>query len=311
MISRLQTIAVAVAMFALPLIAQAFSIRPATLDVQAKAGQPASTKFAIINSTNQTQTYYLSSIAFAVKDDSDTPVFDAQNENGTASWLQFSSPSVTVPDNGQSEVTVLVDPTNGTPPGEYYVAALVSATPAPVVSTINGASVQADIAELIFVDVGGTNQVKIGLLDFSVQGGSTLRSGLWGSYTYRLQNQGTVHVVPQGMISVHDLFGQTIAEAAANPNQSRILPGTTRVFEGNLAVAPPQTFLQAVQAEATHFALGPVTLQLTLMPGLVANQPLQSSLRLWIFPWQLIVVIVLGVAVLYGLMKMLMRSRKT
>lgn len=305
---RLASVVAAAVLFLAPAAAFAFSVRPSLLDVQANPGSSARALFTVLNPNPAAQTYFLSSMAFAPRDESGAPVFDPKDSNGVAQWVHFSAPSVSVPGAGKTDVSFSVDVPAGTKPGGYYVAVLVSPAPADVVSVVSGASIEAKVAVLTFVTVGGAGMEKVGLLDFSMAGNQSVRDGLWGTYSYRLQNQGDVHVIPRGTVRVRDAFGQVIAEGPANSANERLMPATTRTFSGFLVADEPKTFWDAVRSEATHFAIGPVTVEINLTPGLVPNQPLVGTIHVWIIPWQLLATVFGGIAVLYGLMKLLMRA---
>lgn len=299
-------------LLAVPCFARAFSVQPSLIDVQVGAGKSIASKITVVNPDLGVQTYFLSAGRFETQDNSGIPVFPSgADAYGEGTWIHFPSSSVTVPAKGKMDVPISIDVPDGTKPGEYDAAVFVSPAPSDVVSSVNGASVQAKVAVLLFIDVGGNGVEKVGLLDFSMTNGAVWQDGLWGMYAFRLQNQGNVHVVPKGSVEIRDVFGRIISEGDANPSGARIVPQATRTFQGIVGSAAPRTFWQAVRLEAAHFALGPVTFRVQLTPGLAPGQPLSSQFRLWILPWQLGLVVLAGVALLYGLMRLLMRSKQT
>ena len=112
-----------------------------------------------------------------------------------------------------------------------------------------------------------------------------------GAFKYRVQNQGNVFVVPDGAVRVHDVFGREVAYGDANAKDGRVLPGTTRLFEG--------TFNQT-----SGVVFGPVTAALEVNYG-EGNEPLVAEFSFWVISWKPLLVIL---AVLIALPLILRRK---
>lgn len=290
-----------------PVGVRAFSVAPGMVDLRIDPGSTGKASIFAINSDAEADTYYVRAVPFGAREDQTGPLFDVEDTAGVVSWVQIPS-TVDVPARGRTEIPVAVRVPAGTKPGGYYVAVLVSTTPAQVVASAGMSPLQANIAALLFVSVGGTGLEKMALLDL-VSEGASLRDGLWGTFTYRLQNQGDVHIVPMGTVRVRDFFGRVIAEGITNEGQLRLMPQNTRVFVGTLPGARTEGFIEAVRMQLKQFALGPVTVELSLTPGLTPETPLGASFQLWILPWQLLISVFGGVVVFYSLLKLLMRRK--
>ncbi len=290
-----------------PLGASAFSISPGTADIRVQPGETEKAEITAINGSSETETYYVRAVPFGTREDQMGPLFGIPDTAGVASWVQVPR-TVVVPANGRTAIPADVRVPVGTKPGGYYAAVLVSASPADTVATAGVSSVQANIAALLFITVGGSGLEKLALLDVKSEG-SALRDGLWGTFSYRLQNQGDVHVIPMGTVRVRDLFGREIASGLANGGGLRLMPQNTRTFSGVLPGVKPDGFVQAVQGQLKQFALGPVTVELSLSPGLTPETSISTSFRLWVVPWQLLVSALGGVAALYGLLKWVLRPK--
>lgn len=293
--------------FLLPMGVSAFSVAPGMVDLRIDSGSTGKASIFAINADAEADTYYVRAVPFGTREDQTGPLFDVEDTVGVVSWVQVPS-TVDVPARGRTEIPVTVRVPAGTKPGGYYVAVLVSTTPAQVVASAGTTPIQANIAALLFLSVGGTGLEKMALLDL-VPEGSVLRDGLWGSFTYRLQNQGDVHIVPTGTVRVQDFFGRVIAEGVVNEGQLRLMPQNTRVFTGTLPGVRAEGFVDAVRMQLKQFALGPITVELSLTPGLTPETPLSASFRLWILPWQLLVSVFGSVIVLYSLLKLLLRRK--
>ncbi len=303
---RFASLFLALFLTVVPAAASAFSVSPGTADLRLEAGQGDTRELVLTNTSPQAETYYLRTVPFQVEEGAAGPVFGGEDPLGVAGWLRVP-PSVRVEAGARETVSVQVAVPPAVPPGGYYAAVLVSPTPSEVVAVAGGAGVQATIAVPFYLAVGGMGVERVGLLSFGPTDGKQVTDGLWGFYEFQLQNQGTVHVVPEGSITVRDVFGRRMAEGPANPKELRIMPGQTRAFSEGLVLERPPTFWDVVKAQGRYFALGPVTVELALEQGPTPEQPVNASYRLWVLPWQLAAVVVGGVAVLYGVLRLLTR----
>ncbi len=270
-----------------------------------EAGGQGKTEVFAINTEAQAQTYYVRAVPFGTRADQTGPVFGITDVAGVVSWVRVPV-SFSVPAHRRTAIPVSVSVPVGTKPGGYYVAILVSNAPGEVVASAGVSPVQANIASLLFLTVGGTGLEKMALLDVAFDG-PAVRDALWGTFQYRLQNQGDVHVMPAGTVRVRDFFGREIAEGAVNEEGLRLMPQNTRTFVAALPGTQPRGFGEAVRMQLAHFALGPAVATLTLTPGPTPETPITASFRFWIIPWQLLLFLFGGVAILYAVLKRLAR----
>lgn len=291
-----------------PFFAQAFSVAPGILDVEVVPGQSSDQKLTLTNEADQSKTLFLRTSDFTVREEDNRPSFGSNLADGASRWIRLPASPVMMPAHTKQEIQVSVAVPAGTKPGGYYAAVFVSDAPSEVVASAGNSSVQATIAALLFVSVNGRGLEKIALVDFT-QNGPIWSDGLWNTYQYRLQNQGDIHVVPQGTVTVRDLFGRPIAVGDANPLGLRVMPASSRVFDGALIGKRPNGFFEIVRAQAQWFALGPITVNLDLKPGLTPQLPIHAEIDLWVIPWQLMLCVIGGIALLYGLLRTLMRPR--
>lgn len=284
-----------------PVAAGAFSVAPGALDVAGDAGTVVQTKMTAINTGDAPETYYFRTVPFTTREDQTGPLFGVADATGAASWVEVPR-MIEVPAYGRKTIPLAVHVPSGTKAGGYYAAILASTSPADVVAAAGAASLQANIATLLFISVGGSGLEKMALLD-AVSTGPAVRDGLWGTFTYRLQNQGNVHVMPAGTVRVQDVFGRPLVEAKLNEEHLRLMPGNTRLFSGTFPEARHTSFVQAVQDQWAHFALGPVRANLFVTPGLTPETPLHTSFLFWVIPWQFILTILVVVGCVYGMAK--------
>lgn len=297
-------ICLAVALW-MPSFANAFAVSPATLDLSASRGETVEQTISVINNGTAEQTYYLGTISFVPDETSGAPRFLSgdSDRSGLAGWIHFPVREVTVPSSTKVDVPFVVTIPADAESGTLYAAVTVSVAPSDVVAS-NGATIEAKTAVLVFMTVEGESIEKAATVDFvSSDGGLVVAHDV--SYAFRVQNQGNVSVVPSAMIVVTDLFGRVVFAKDANPEDGRVLPGTTRTYSGEL-VERPSGFLGAIATQWSLFAIGPMTATLSIDGTDSADSP---AIHYWMFPWQILVTVIGAIVFAWLALRGLARSR--
>lgn len=288
MYRRIATFICAAAALWIPSFVRAFAVSPATLDLSASRGVTVEQTISVINNGAAEQTYYLGTMSFVPDETSGTPQFLSSDDDrsGLAGWIAFPVREVAIPAGTKVDVPFVVTVPDDVASGTYYAAVTVSTAPSEVVAS-NGATIEAKMAVLVFLTVEGETVEKAAVVDFvSPDDGVVVAHEV--SYAFRVQNQGNVAIVPAAEIVVTDALGRVVFTKDANVEDSRVLPGTTRTFSGELA-GRPSGFFSTVRAQWSMFGIGPMTA--TLAIGGV-DDPDGSEIRYWMFPWQLIVTVI-------------------
>ncbi|TAL49869.1 hypothetical protein EPN81_04395 [Patescibacteria group bacterium] len=275
-----------------PLFAKAAAVSPSVIELSSPDGKVINSSFTIFNTRASEQVYFLDLLAFEPNSQDGTPVFtpDTSDQNEFLSWIHFPVREVPVPAQSKVEVPFTVVIPDDEASGSYYGAVTVSTAPSDVVAS-NGATIEAKTAILVFLTVEGETVEKLELLDFSAtQSDASLP---FGTFQYRLQNQGNVHLMPVGEITLTGLFGQTVGVLNANEAQGRILPSSTRTYE--VTFNGDTSWFAAAGYQLRHLAIGPVTVDVTLTYGETGT--LEAQTIVWVMPWQLMSLLVMGILV--------------
>ncbi|MBI4599276.1 hypothetical protein HY734_03730 [Candidatus Uhrbacteria bacterium] len=270
--------------------AQAFAVGPAILELTGSRGETVSSQIRIANTNDAEHTYYLHTRAFEPKEESGTPAFVPSDAGraGLPEWIAFPAGSVTIPAGQSADVSFVIAIPSDVPAGSHYGAIVVSDAPYDVVAT-NGASVQANTAILIFLTVAGETVEQAALLDFTGPKEGQWLSTAAGTFSYRIQNQGNVHVVPTGTVTFRDAFGRVLGTFDANPGKGRVLPRTTRTFETPFGETNKNGFWQTTGNQMRSLTVGPVTAALDVTYG-STPKTIHSEIVFWVVPWQLFMV---------------------
>lgn len=303
--SQLSLLATIVTAFLIPASVFAFALSPSSLELTAKRGETIVSSITILNTQEVDTEYYIGLIGFRSKDDTGTPEFytTETGSNELANWILFENDSFVVPALSASEVPFKVIVPDDVASQSYFAAITISPAPADVVAS-NGAIIEAKTASLVFLTVEGETQEQLVLLDFVSTDNSIDLP--FRTYTYRLQNQGNVHVTPTGSIKLTGVLGQTISTIEANSTEGRVLPGSTRTFE-IIQENPLTSWYETVAFQLSHLAFGPVTATLDL--SYAKEGTIQSSISFWLFPWQFMVTL-LGLLIALMILYQFLRRKR-
>lgn len=257
----------------------AFSITPGIIDFGSPKGETGTAEFLLINTSSQEKTFYFDTQNFSASE-SGSPVFDASSKKDLATWMTLPS-SLDVDANSQSQISFSVSVPDDIPSGSYQAAITISEYPSQVVAA-NGATIEATIALLVFVTVEGENIARFGLLDANADFTDRLVSLPKGEFTYRVQNQGNILLIPSGVFVIRDAFGRALYEQPLNISQGRVLPGTTRTFSEE--TLSPQSWKEFLGMQLRFWSFGPMTGEVWVT---AEGQEEVALFSFWYVPWQL------------------------
>ncbi|MEY2702893.1 MAG: hypothetical protein RLY43_1531, partial [Bacteroidota bacterium] len=172
-------------------------------------------------------------------------------------------------------------------------------------------SIGGKIGVLILLRVSGDIEEKGGLLSFETKDKQRFFSTLPVNFEYKLNNLGGDRVVPNGEIKIKNSFWLTSATLLANKNEGSVLPSSARKFEvvwedelenvknkKEIVESEESGFFSTAGKQLKDFHLGFYTAKLNITWG-ETNQTAKDSFLIFIFPWQLLT-IVLFILIIIG-----------
>jgi len=272
------------------------------------------TGLKVFNETDKAGTFYFEAQNFTAKGEQGDPYFAGDTgKEGLASWIGLPDPIHIEPGELKQVVFTIKVPENADP-GGHYAAIFLSTTPPSEQGGVVG--VAAKIGTLVLLRVGGDVVEQGKLVEFSLTNGKQLFAHLPIDFSVRIENLGTVHIKPAGVIEIRDIFGRKAAEVKVNIAKmpdgkekpvGNILPESIRKFESSWQANAetenqPKTFWQKVEFEKENFALGRYQAKLNLDYGAENDKKLTAVLYFWVFPWHLIVVCFVVLALIAALL---------
>ena len=152
-----------------------------------------------------------------------------------ASFISFNKDSVVIPPKSSEELLVRVENRASLTPGGHYAAVVARG----VTDTIDEKQkiIPALSALLLVRKTGGERpHLSLTKVDWDTRSATFT---LPKKVTLTFQNDGNVHVIPRGSISVTDVFGTTVAQGTINETSSYVLPGTIRELSTVLKKSRP------------------------------------------------------------------------
>ena len=294
----------------------AIVITPPRLELVGDPGQTITGEIKVTNDSTSGVTYYTQVENFEAGDETGNPQFVTAREV-LATWVNVS-PSVYIAGGELKSIPFSITIPRNTEPGGYFASIFVRTTPPPQ----NGGevSIGARLGSLLLLRVNGEIREGVSILEFATKDKKRIFSSLPVETYYRFQNTGADRVKPEGDIVVKNIFGLTAKVLNANRSEGSVLPRSIRRFEsawingggGNEdpeLLPPAKTndgFFGEAKKQAKNFAFGYYTAHLDIHYG-ESNQAAKEKFRFFVIPWQLLIIVIVGLLVLLVVSKFILR----
>ncbi len=210
-------------------------------------------------------------------------------------WIQTVPDLQLAPGDLKTTTIKIVVPANAEPGGHFGVVRFTAVPP-----NLAGAGValSASVGALILLKVSGIITEKVSLAEFT--SGMQVSPVVFSKQSFfehgpvdflvRVRNEGSVHEKVTGAIEVKDTFGKKIGSVAVNEKGGNVLPDSVRRFESSLS--NKQLFGHYTAALVLNYSSG---------------KTLTGKIGFWVIPWKLILLGLIGLIVLFFVLKMALR----
>jgi len=259
---------------------RSITISPLIFELSANPGDIVKNNLKVSNSGNTNLTINMEVEDFtAVGEGGSVIVQERDNDTYSLSkWVTIEPESFDLRPGEQRLVEFSITvPFNGEP-GGHYGSILVNAAPPEVVS---GPALAQKAGSLVLLSVAGEVQENVIVKEFSAP--AFLEKGPV-DFLLRFENRGSVHIRPRGFVTITNMFGKK--EADIPFPQKNVLPNSIRKIDASWEPV---------------FAIGRYTATLVANYG-TDNLPLAASVRFWVFPWKmglLILVVVIIILMIF------------
>jgi hypothetical protein len=283
--------------------ASALTVSPPTYEIGVDPGQSVTTGLKVFNETTQGGTFYFDTQNFTARGEDGEPDF-AQETTKTdlASWIQVP-PSIDLAPNELKEINFSINVPANADPGGHYAAIFLTTSPGAPGGGAGSVGLTGKIGSLVLLRVSGNIVEEGKLSSFSVGNKNNFYDRLPVDFNIRIENPGTVFIKPSGKITISNIFGLKSAELTVNIGKmpdgnykpvGNILSNSARKFESSWIKSDfgsaPNNFFDELKFELANFALGRYTAKLDLAYGAKNDKKIAGSLVFWVFPWRIILV---------------------
>lgn len=282
---------------------QALEIAPPLVNLKADPGETVKTEIKI-RDIAKTQLLVTGEVNdFTSQGEEGIPKVDVDAEERSPysiiDWVEPLDQLVLKPQEIKSLPITINVPANASP-GGYYGVIRFTATPGELEQS--GVALSASLGALIFIRVNGDANESMEIEElFAEKNG---RRGIFFdsqpiTFVQRIKNTGNVQEQPVSIIKVSDMFGNTIANLTLNAERRNVLPDSIRRFEMSL----DKTNI------GSRILFGLYTAELTASYGPDNSLTTTETIRIFVFPWQIVLGILVALAAIIGGFRYWLKSR--
>jgi len=264
---------------------QSITMTPPAIKVSLNSGDTTEGTLGLINDSDGNLSFVVRVYDFVVNDNQGTPQILPQgtltnNKYSASSWVAVAPDTFTVKAHERFNFNYYIKVPNQAAPGGHY-AAIVYQPINPNAESGSGARIQTQLATLVYLTVNGPVNEYAKVTKFTAP--SFQEFGPIEIQT-EIKNYGDIHMSPQGIISIKDMFGRTL-ETTYLQNRN--------IFPGNVALLYKNTL-------GSTWMFGRFTAKFVGSYGTNNNLPLIGTLSFWVFPWRaaLVIIFIITAAVL-------------
>ena len=290
--------------------ASALTISPARIETASDPGQTIEGEYMLINEQNEEKTFYSTFENFESQGETGAPNFVTATE-GLATWIN-SPKEITLGPGKSVKLKYQITIPKDAEAGGHFAAIFWGTTNPNTASGQEQVTIGAKIGVLILLRVNGDIKEGGGIENFQTTDAQRFYTVLPVDFFYRFKNTGADRIKPVGEVAIKNTFGLTTSVLNANPQDGNVLPQSTRKYtltwngtddndnQPDKRLDPPQGFFFGpLKYEFQHFALGVYVAKVHLSYGEATNLTDTKSFFFFVFPWQLVLVILLGAIVLW------------
>lgn len=288
---------VAILVILLPVFsARALTLSPPRILLATKAGSEVGSVIRLFNESSVPVRVVSVFQNFTAEGETGAPRFiPADNQtSGLAQWTHLDRSNFVLAPNEERLIHFTIAVPADAASGGYYGAILWSVHAEGVGES--GVNIVGQTGTLVLLTVTGALREEMRLAEFSRD--EKWYDALPVSFAVRLENTGTVHVIPEGAVEIRNMFGKTIAELPLNAFRGTVLPDSVRRFnvrwEKQLGTDPHSPSLAH---ELNNFAFGRYTARLSAAYG-SDQKSLQAETSFWVLPWRVLALAAFGVLVI-------------
>lgn len=296
----------AICLFLQPHDLSAMIISPVRFEIAGDPGETILKEMVIRNDESVAQTLYSSFANFEAQGETGSASF-VEPVEGIGTWIKTDTSIYLLPGE-QKKVDFIINIPENAEPGGHFGVIFWGNSPEDI-NQGEQLSVGAKTGLLVLLTVNGEIKEDGGLLSFGTKDSQFWYNTLPVSFEYRFRNDGSDRIKPAGKIKLRSLAFIPAGHIDANSVNGNILPNSTRKYNVDWQkYARPKDFVEPsgtinkffsdAKYQWKNFALGLYKAKLDIIYGTQNNQASESTL-FFVFPWQVIICIIIIFGLIY------------
>jgi len=259
-------------------LALSFTITPTLFEMTASPGQSFSTAVKVVNDNEFPISVYAETRNFAPSGEYGRgvflPVYETVTEGTTlAEWMNVPAEQITIAAGQTTSVPVSIAVPQEVAPGGHYAAVMIGTNPPEGEDSLRIKTAQV-ITSLFFVRISGDVIEKGSIRSFA--SASNFTETPYMDFSLRFENDGNVHLRPQGEIVITNMWGK----------ERGVIPINHKTHFGNVLPESVREFTFTWEGESVWLDFGRYKAQATLGYGLESKQFVTRTDYFWIIPLQ-------------------------
>ncbi|OGK64672.1 hypothetical protein A2313_02525 [Candidatus Roizmanbacteria bacterium RIFOXYB2_FULL_41_10] len=265
-------------------------VGPVRQEIFLNPGENDQVEIRFYNQSERPITGQLTAVDFIVTSSDGAPTLlddpsQASPKFSGTSWISLPYDQITIAATNRVNVPVSIQVPNNAKPGGRYVA--IYFQPNNNTPTSSGSGVASRIAGLLYIRVNG--EITENALITRFYSPSFFEYGPITVNT-EILNRGDYHITPKAVIAMSNAFG-TLTDQVSLRDEN-IFPDATRIFTNE--IGPKWLFGRY---------------KLSLMGSYGTNgKSLEATTYVWVMPWRIIAIVILGIILIYILIKKVILS---
>ncbi len=216
------------------------TITPPLFQLALQPGESWSSNVTVVNNNAYSLSLYANPVLFRPSGETGKPAFLVNtigdgpmatvDESTLAGWITVPEGAFAIQREQTYSLPITIHVPNDATPGGHYAAILIGNNAPESVTQEGTVNVTSSVAVLIFLTVSGDVVEEGRVREFSTE--KTLYETAEAHFTLRFENQGNVHLLPQGNIVIYNMFGKERGTIPINldGNYGNVLPESIRNY---------------------------------------------------------------------------------
>lgn len=256
----------------------AITLTPPLFQITQSPGTDWKSLLRVVNSNSYDMTVSVKVQDFHPNGETGNPEFEEvprgtpEDARRMSGWIEIPEGNITITHSTTAEIPFTVHVPLGADPGGHYAAIIVGTVANKMEGS--GSGVSSAIGSLMFMRVPGEVVEKGEIRDFYTE--HEIVQSTDEKFVLRFENQGNVHLIPQGNIEITNMWGKVRGKMDINQSNTfgNVLPKSTRKFEFKW------------QGDSSPFEVGRYKAVATLVYGSDGRQTVYRTVYFWIVPWK-------------------------